>query len=50
MKFAIEEKKPIIGMNIKKNAKGAIPLELKGKRVILWSWANLERFIKNIKV
>lgn len=50
MKCTRDEKKPIIGMHIKKNDKGAIPLELKGKRVILWSWANLERFINNIKV
>ena len=50
MKCAREEKKPIIGMHIKKNDKGAIPPELKGKRVVLWSWPNLERFINNIKV
>lgn len=50
MKCAREEKKPIIGMHIKKNDKGAIPPELKGKRVVLWSWTNLERFINNIKI
>lgn len=50
MKCAREEKKPIIGMHIKKNDKGAIPPELNGKRVVLWSWSNLERFINNIKV
>ena len=50
MKCAREEKKTIIGMHIKKNDKGAIPAELKGKRVVTWSWANLERFVINIKV
>jgi hypothetical protein len=50
MKCAREEKKPIMGMHIKKNDKGAIPPELKGKRIVIWSWTNLERFVKNIKV
>ena len=50
MKCAREVKKPIIGMHIKKNDKGAIPLELNGKRVVIWSWANLERFVNSIKV
>ena len=50
IKCAREEKKPIIGMHIKRNDKGAIPPELKGKRVVIWSWANLERFVNNIKV
>lgn len=49
-KCAIEERKPIIGMHIKKNDKGAIPSELKGKRVINWSWNNIERFINTIKI
>ncbi|WP_417372277.1 TIR domain-containing protein [Gelidibacter japonicus] len=50
IKCAREEKKPIIGMHIKKNDKGAIPPELKGKRVVIWSWANLERFVNQIKI
>tara|TARA_E500000318_G_scaffold111893_1_gene132429 strand:+ start:18148 stop:18573 length:426 start_codon:yes stop_codon:yes gene_type:complete len=50
MKCAREENKPIIGMHIKKNDKGAIPPELKGEKVVLWSWSNLERFINNIWV
>lgn len=48
MKCAKEEKIKIIGMHIKKNDKGAIPLELKGKKVILWNWENLEKFIKSL--
>jgi len=50
MKCAREENKPIIGMHIKKNDKGAILPELKGEKVVLWSWSNLERFINNIRV
>lgn len=48
MKCAKEEKVKIIGMHIKKNDMGAIPPELKGKKVILWNWENLEKFIKSI--
>jgi MTH538 TIR-like domain (DUF1863) len=48
MKCAREEGVRIIGMHIKKNDKGAIPPELKGKRIILWSWDNLEQFIKQL--
>ena len=45
MKRAREEGVKIIGMHIKKNDKGAIPLELQGKKITLWSWDNLEKFI-----
>jgi hypothetical protein len=48
IKCAKEEKIKIIGMHIKKNNKGAIPIELKGKRVIEWNWDNLEIFIKQL--
>jgi hypothetical protein len=48
MKCAREEGVKIIGMHIKKNDRGAIPPELRGKKVILWSWANLELFIKQL--
>lgn len=48
MKCAIEEKVKIIGMHIKKNDKGAIPPELKGKRIIEWNWNNLEKFINQL--
>ena len=50
IKCALEEQKPIIGMHIKKNEKGAIPPELKGKRIITWSWVNLEKFVNGIKI
>ncbi|PHQ30060.1 hypothetical protein CJ305_07800 [Leeuwenhoekiella nanhaiensis] len=50
IKCAREEKKPIIGMHIRKNDKGAIPPELKGRRVVLWSWTNLEKFVSSIKI
>lgn len=51
MKCAKEEKKPLIGMHIKKKKKdrGNIPPELKGKKIISWSWDNLENFIKSIQ-
>ena len=48
MRCAREERVKIIGMHIKKNDKGAIPIELQGKRVIVWSWDNLETFINKL--
>jgi hypothetical protein len=48
MQCAREEGVKIIGMHIKKNDKGAIPNELSGKRVIEWSWPNIEKFIKTL--
>jgi len=48
IKCAREERVKIIGMYINKNDKGAIPPELKGKKVILWSWNNLEKFINDL--
>ncbi len=48
MKCAKEEGIPIIGMHIKKNNKGAVPQELKGKRIIIWTWNNLEKFINSL--
>jgi nucleoside 2-deoxyribosyltransferase len=50
MKCAIEEEKPIIGMHIKKNDRGAIPPELKRKRIITWSWKNIEKFVNKVNV
>lgn len=43
---AKEEGVPVIGMHIRKNDKGAIPPELKGKKVIEWTWNNLAESIK----
>ncbi|HWY10240.1 MAG TPA: TIR domain-containing protein [Bacteroidia bacterium] len=48
MQCAREEGVKIIGMHIKKNDKGAIPPELSGKRIIEWSWPNIEKFINNL--
>lgn len=42
IKCAREEGIPVIGMHTKKNDRGAIPPELKGKKIITWSWDNLE--------
>jgi hypothetical protein len=48
IKCAKEERIPVIGKHIKKNDLGAIPPELKGKKIIIWSWDNLEKTIKSI--
>lgn len=48
IKCAKEEGIPIIGMHVKKNDKGAIPPELKGKRIIEWTWDNLEKSINKM--
>jgi hypothetical protein len=46
IKCAKEEKVPVIGMHIKKNEKGAKPPELNGKKIIDWTWENLDNSIK----
>lgn len=48
MKCAKEEKIKIIGMHIKENEKGAIPIELSGEKIIEWNWKNLESFINKL--
>lgn len=48
MRCAREEGIKIIGMHIKKNNINEIPIELKGEKVILWSWDNLEKFINKL--
>jgi len=48
MKCAIEEGIPIIGVHIHKDDKGAIPPELKGKKVIEWTWAGIKRFLDSL--
>jgi hypothetical protein len=45
IKCAKEEGVPVIGMHVKKNDKGAKPPELNGKKVIDWSWDNLDQTI-----
>ena len=46
IKCAREERLRLIGMHVQKDEKGAIPPELYGKRIIKWSWENLEKFLK----
>lgn len=48
MQCAREEKIKIVGMHIKKDDKGAVPVELKGKRIIEWNWNNIESFINQL--
>jgi hypothetical protein len=46
VKCAKEEDVPVIGMHVKKGDKGAKPPELSGKKVIDWTWDNLDESIK----
>lgn len=46
IKCGREERIRMVGMHVKKDDKGAIPPELQGKRIIEWSWDNLEKFLK----
>jgi hypothetical protein len=48
IKCAKEENIDVVGMHIQKNNKGSIPPELRNKKIIEWSWKNLERTIKSI--
>lgn len=48
MKCARQEGVKIIGMHIKKNDRNTIPPELQGKKIITWSWDNLEKFINQL--
>lgn len=48
IKCAREEGIRVAGMHIFKNDKGAVPTELKGKRVMEWSWNNLEKFVTDL--
>lgn len=48
MKCANEEDKPILGVHIKKDDKGAIPPELAGKKVIEWTWDGIAAFINSL--
>ncbi len=45
IKCASEERLRMIGMHITKDNKGAIPPELSGKKIIEWSWKNIENFL-----
>lgn len=51
IKCAGEEEIPVIGMHIKKKAKGALPpefVQLTLKEEIIWTWENLEKTISAI--
>ena len=37
-----------IGMHVKKHNKGAIPVEIRGKKVVEWKWSNIEKFINTL--
>ena len=47
MKCAIEENIPIMGMYIDKEDR-VIPTELKGKKVVSWSWPNISNFLESL--
>ena len=48
MQCAVDESIPIIGMHIHKDDKGAIPPELKGKKIIEWGWEGIKRFLDSL--
>ena len=48
MKCANEEKKPMLGVHIHKDDKGATPPELAGKKVIEWTWDGIAAFIDKL--
>ncbi len=48
IRCAKEEGLAIIGMHINKHERYAVPPELKGNRIITWSWKNLTSFVNNL--
>lgn len=48
MKCAAEERIPIIGVHINKDAKSAVPAELAGKKVIEWTWDGISEFLRSL--
>ena len=48
IRCAKEENIPVIGMRINKKERASIVPELKGSKVIIWSWDNVAHFIKKI--
>ena len=48
MKCADEEGIPMLGVHIHKDDKGVIPTELKGHKVIEWSWPGIDSFIRGL--
>ncbi len=45
---ANDEKKPMLGVHIHADDKGAIPPELAGYKVIEWDWADIASFINKL--
>jgi hypothetical protein len=45
MQCAKEEGLPMFGMHINKRNKSAVPVELRGCKVIEWTWENLEKML-----
>ena len=48
MQCAVDEGISIIGIHIHKDDKGAIPSELKGKKVIEWTWDGIKKFLDSL--
>ncbi len=48
IKCAKHENIPVVGMHIQKKHKRGIPRELKGEKIIIWTWKNLEKVISKI--
>ena len=48
IKCAVEEGIPVMGMHIHKDAKGPVPSELKGQKVVEWSWPALAKFVDSL--
>ncbi|MBS1660278.1 MAG: TIR domain-containing protein [Bacteroidetes bacterium] len=49
IKCAREERVRVMGMHIRNEDRGAIPPELKGKKIVNWNWENLQSFINSCK-
>ena len=48
MKTANEEGVPMIGLYVDKNKKPTIPEALRGKKIIEWTWPEIEAFIDTL--
>lgn len=48
IKCAVEERIPVIGVQIDSKSPGAVPPELVGKKVIAWTWDGIAKFIDGL--
>ena len=48
IKCAIEERIPVLGVQLDSNRPAAVPPELAGKRVIAWAWPGIAQFIDGL--